>query len=77
MYIKLTKHFEVDQKIRNYDYSKFAVYTNSGAYITNIYKHSKVFYSLFSRQPFESVDECLQSLHGHLKINEHYKRGKR
>ena len=70
MHVKLTKHFEIDPEIRNYDHSKFAVYTNAGAYLTNIYKHNKVFYSLYENTRFESIENCVESLNNHIKVKE-------
>ncbi len=68
MYMKMMKFVEGEKEIRNYDYSKFAVYTKGNKYVTNIYKHYKTFYNLFERTPFSNADDCLASLPKHIKI---------
>ncbi len=61
------KNYEVDRLTRNYDYSKYAVYADNGDYLTSIFKHCKVYYTLFDRTPFESVEDCLDYLKRHFK----------
>ncbi len=61
------KYVESNQGVRNYDYSKFAVYNDKNRFLTNVYKHSKAFYNLFERTPHETMDKCLYSLPNHIK----------
>ncbi len=67
MQVKHVKSFELDPQVKNYDYSKFAVFTEKGKFLTNIYKHDDVYYSLFERNPHGSIDECLTSLNKFIK----------
>ena len=67
MYVKHIKSFELDPEVKNYDYSKFAVFTNRGKFLTNIYKHDNVYYSLFERNPYNSIDECLSNVKKYVK----------
>jgi len=67
MHVKMMKYVEGSRRVRNYDYSKFAVYNDRNKYLTNIFKHQKVFYNLYERTPFPSMDDCLVSLGNHIK----------
>ena len=69
MHVKMMRFVEGSPKIRNYDYTKFAVYTDGHRFLTNIYKQYKTFYNLFERTPFNSMDDCLKSLPKHIKTN--------
>ncbi len=67
MYTKMMRFVESDKQDRSFDYAKLAVYNEKNKYLTNIYKHQSVFYNLFERTPFLTVEDCLASLPKYIK----------